>query len=135
MARLAFVRSGQLQEPPYARMNGAFKADAITDGAGTPEPLQHCQPGAVDEGQPGHVDTHPHRASVQMVRQRRVQPIRVRAVDLTGETYAQLISVIFVRDHHDRAAVAPDSQAGRRFLPDAPVHSTSMGPSILKVNT
>jgi hypothetical protein len=116
-------------------MNGAFHADAITDGAGTAKPLQRGQPGAVDEGQPGHVDTHPHRERVQMVGQHRVQPVCVRAVDLTGETYAQLISVMFVRDNHDCAAVAPDSQAGPRFLPDAPVHTTSMGPAILKVNT
>jgi hypothetical protein len=116
-------------------MNGAFQTDAITDSVGTAEPLQHCQPGAVDEGQPGHVDTHPHRASVQMVGQHRVQPVCVRAVNLTGETYAQLISVMFVRDHHDRAAVAPDSQAGPRYLPDTRVHATSMGPAMLKVDT
>jgi hypothetical protein len=69
-------------------MNGAFQAEAITEGAGTPEPSQHGQPGAVDEGQVGHVDAHPCRPSIEMAGQDRVQAVRVRAVDLTGETDA-----------------------------------------------
>ena len=116
-------------------MNGAFQVDAIVDGAGTAEPSQHGQPGAVDEGQPGHVDTRPSRVSVQMVGQHRVQSVRVRAVDLTGETYAQLISVIFTRDDHDRTVASPDPQTGCKPSPDAPVHTKSMGSAILKVNT
>jgi hypothetical protein len=116
-------------------MNGAFEADAIIDGAGTAEPAQHCQPGAVDEGQLGHVDTRPCRVSIQMAGQHRVQSVRVRAVDLTGETYAQLISVMLARDHHDRAVGSPDPQTGCKLSPDALVHTMRMGPAILKVNT
>ena len=116
-------------------MDGAFEANAITDGAGTAEPAQHRQTGAVDEGQPGHVDTRPCRMSIHMIGQHRVQPVRVRAVDLAGETYAQLISVMLARDDHDRAVAPPDPQTGRELSPDALVHTPSMGPAILKVNT